>query len=129
MDAMPPLPVELAARFTAAIEAAFGAEYAGTDPVLRRSQQPRFGDYQANAAMALGKRVGAPPRDVAARIVEHLDTADLVESTEIAGPGFINVHVRPDALAPALPEAASHDRLAVPKAAAPETVVVDYSSP
>ena len=126
---MPPLPVELASRFSAAIEAAFGTEYAGTDPVLRRSQQPRFGDYQANAAMALGKRVGAPPRDVAARIVEHLDAGDLVESTEIAGPGFINVHVRPEALAAALAEAASHDRLAVPETPAPETVVVDYSSP
>src|SRR3954454_12241719 len=106
MDAMPPLPVELAARFTAAIEAAFGSDYAGTDPVLRRSQQPKFGDYQANAAMALGKRVGSSPRDVATRIVEHLDGGNLIESTEIAGPGFINVHQRADALAAALAEAA-----------------------
>src|SRR3954453_2128437 len=55
---MPPLLPELSARFAAAIETAYGAEYAGTDPVIRRSQQAKFGDFQANAAMALAKRVG-----------------------------------------------------------------------
>ena len=43
-----------------------GAEFRDADPVLRRSAQPRFGDYQANAAMALAKKVGRTPRDLAA---------------------------------------------------------------
>src|SRR4051794_41460448 len=113
MDGMPPLPVELAARFSAAIEAAFGTEYTGTDPVIRRSQQPQFGDYQANAAMALGKRVGAPPRDVAARIIEHLDVDDMCEPPEVAGPGFVNVRLRTGAISSALAEAAGDDRAGV----------------
>src|SRR5438270_301307 len=83
---------------------------AGTDPVLRRSQQPKFGDYQVNAAMALGKQVGAAPRDVAARIAEHLDGDELVENVEIAGPGFINVRIRPAALASALASALADER-------------------
>src|SRR5581483_7864440 len=64
-------------RLSAAIEAAFGAEYAGTDPVLRRSD--KGGDYQANAAMALAKRVGRPPREVAEAIVAAADLTDVVD--------------------------------------------------
>ena len=60
----------LTERFQRALEKAFGAEYADADPVIRPSQ---FADFQANAALALGKRLGDKPRDVAQRIVEHLD--------------------------------------------------------
>ena len=68
---------------TAAIDSAFGSEYAETDAVLRPSQHA---DAQANAAMALAKRVGKPPRDVAAAIVEAADLDDCCERIEIAGP-------------------------------------------
>src|SRR3954468_18326029 len=110
---MPPLLPELSARFSSAIEAAYGAEFAGIDPVIRRSQQAKFGDFQANAAMALGKRLGAPPRDVAARLVEAVDIADLAEPLEIAGPGFINIRLLPDTLAQALAEVATDDRMGI----------------
>ncbi len=61
--------------------------------MIRRARTPRFGDYQANFAMPLGKRLGRPPRDVAAEIVARLDVADLCEPPEIAGPGFINLRL------------------------------------
>ena len=64
--------------------------------LVRRSQDPKFGDYQANFAMPLGKQLGRPPRDVAAEIVARLDVADLCEPPEIAGPGFINLRLRDD---------------------------------
>lgn len=108
-------------RLEAAIEAAFGADYAGTDPVLRRSD--KGGDYQANAAMALAKRVGQPPRDVAAAIVEHADLTGLVDEVEVAGPGFINLTLNADFLASCVSDTTA------PRAEHPETVVVDYSSP
>src|SRR3954452_13595082 len=119
----------LAERFSSAIVAAFGAELAGTDPLIRRSQQPQFGDYQANVAMSLAKRVGAAPREVAARIIEHLDVADLCDPPEVAGPGFVNIRLRPDAIVAALAEAAADERAGVLPAARPQRVVVDYSSP
>src|SRR6478609_2985649 len=96
----------LAERFSSAIVAAFGPEHAGTDPLIRRSQQPQFGDYQANVAMSLAKSVGAPPREVAAAIIEHLDIGDLCTTVEVAGPGFVNMTLRADAIAAALTQAA-----------------------
>src|SRR5688500_3446250 len=88
----------LAERFAAALGSAFGPEHASTDPVIRRSAQPQFGDYQANAAMALGKQLGKPPREIAAAIVENLDLADVCSTVEIAGPGFINLTLSDDFL-------------------------------
>ncbi len=116
----------LATRLSEAIAAAFGSEYAGEDPVLRPSQHA---DAQANAAMALAKRVGQSPRDVAGAIVEHAALDDLVERTEIAGPGFINVWLRPSALAAAVATIASDVRAGIAHVGAPERVVIDYSSP
>ena len=107
-------------RLEAAIQAAFGPDYAGTDPVLRRSDKA---DYQANAAMALAKRVGQPPRDVATAIVEHADLADLVPSVEVAGPGFINLTLTGEFLGTCVADTTA------PRAEHPETVVVDYSGP
>ena len=63
------------------------------------SQDAKFGDYQANCAMPLGKRLGKPPREIAAQLVAALDVADLCEPPEIAGPGFINLRLKDDWLA------------------------------
>src|SRR5690349_18422803 len=72
---MPDIQQILTERFSAALSAAFGPELAGTDPILRPSAKPEFGDYQANLAMGLGKQLGLKPRDVAQKIVEKLDRA------------------------------------------------------
>jgi arginyl-tRNA synthetase len=123
-----PLPL-LTERLQAAIAAALGPEHAGTDPVLRRSQQARFGDYQANVAMALARRVGHPPREVALAIVDHLDAGDLCSKVEVAGPGFVNLTLRDDVLDRAASELAADDRLGVSTDVPARTVVIDYSSP
>ena len=105
-----------------------GPEAADADPVLRRSDRPGV-DYQANAAMALAKKAGRNPRELAEAIVGAAVLDDLVETVEVAGPGFINLTLRPDYLASEVEATAADDRLSVPTAAAPETVVIDYSSP
>jgi arginyl-tRNA synthetase len=89
----------LDAALRAGIVAAFGEAYADADPLIRPSQNPEFGDFQANAAMGLAKRLGQKPRDVAAAIVAAVDLADLAESLEIAGPGFINIRLKTDTIA------------------------------
>lgn len=116
----------LARALQAAITAAFGAEHAATDPSLRRSSHA---DYQANAAMALGKRLGKPPREVAAAIVANLDVGGICRKVEIAGPGFVNLTLDDAYLTGELAETAGGGRLGVAPAAEPETVVVDYSGP
>jgi arginyl-tRNA synthetase len=105
------------------------------------AQDSRFGDYQANGAMALAKRLKQKPRDVAERILAHLDVSDprasqssICEKPEIAGPGFINLRLRPDWVSHQLGEINkvpenTDDRLGVPRAGKPERVVVDYSAP
>jgi arginyl-tRNA synthetase len=118
--------VAVGARLSAAIEAAFGADYANEDAVLRPSQHA---DAQANAAMGLGKRVGQAPRDVAETILANATLDDLCERTEIAGPGFINLWIRPEVLAAAVVAVADDDHCGVTLAANPECVVIDYSSP
>jgi len=116
----------LTTRFTAAVAAAFGAEHAGTDPLLRRSDRA---DYQANIAMGLGKKVRRPPRDVAFAIAERLDVADICERVEIAGPGFLNLTLKSDFLAAEAIAVSADARLGVMPLAEPETVVIDYSAP
>jgi len=97
--------------------------------LVRPSQDPKFGDYQANLAMPLGKRLRRPPREVAAEIVARLDLADLCEPPEIAGPGFINLRLRTDRLAARLAAAVGDPRLGVPTVARPRVFVVDFSAP
>jgi arginyl-tRNA synthetase len=93
------------------------------------SQDAKFGDYQANLAMPLGKRLGKPPRQVAAELVAHVDVSDCCEPPEIAGPGFINLRLKDNWLSEQLAATAGGDRLGVARATKPRTVVIDYSSP
>src|SRR5438067_6917265 len=97
--------------------------------MIRPAQDPKFGDYQANFAMPLGKQLGKPPREVAAQIVGQAKLDDLCQPPEIAGPGFINLRMRDDWLAAELNRAVLDERLGIPPAEQPRTVVVDYSSP
>lgn len=115
----------LVPRLSAAIEHAFGPEYRDEDPVLRPSQ---FADVQSNASLALAKRVGMSPRDVAARIVENLDVAGVCSGVEISGPGFINLQLDDAWIAAQATSTAADPRLGV----APQDglrVVIDYSAP
>jgi arginyl-tRNA synthetase len=96
------------------------------DPVLRRSQRA---DFQANGALALARRLGRDPRELAAEILRHARLEDVCASVEVAGPGYLNLTVDDDLLGRMLAELGRDDRLGVPTAASPETAVVDYSAP
>ncbi|HAD62263.1 MAG TPA: arginine--tRNA ligase, partial [Planctomycetaceae bacterium] len=97
--------------------------------MIKSSQDPKFGDYQANCAMPLGKKLGQPPRDIAAQIVERLDVADFCEPPEVAGPGFINLKLKEEWLTEQVNGILVDDRLGVTPVSEPKHVVVDYSSP
>ena len=108
-------------RFRQALQP-FVADPADLLSMIRPAQDPRFGDYQANCAMPLGKRLRKPPREVAAEIIARLDVADLCEPPEIAGPGFINLRLRTEWLADCLHKAARDERAGVTRVATPRTL-------
>lgn len=126
MPATDPLAI-LTERFRAAIRAAFPALEGEIDPLIAPSKQAQLADFQCNAAMSLGKRVGQNPRQVAQAIVARADLAPIAEplsEQSIAGPGFINIRLRSEALAELL-SAMDGPALGVAPAATPGTTVVD----
>jgi arginyl-tRNA synthetase len=116
----------LAQRVSAALGAAFGPEYEAADPVIRPSS---FADYQSNAALPLAKKLGRPPRDIAADIIAHLDLEGVAEPPEVSGPGFINLRLLPGWIAAEATSELVHPRLGVEPADQAKLVVVDYSGP
>lgn len=123
---MPDPQLVLAARVQAALGAAFGPDYSGEDPVIRPSQ---FADFQANVALPLAKRLGRRPREVASELAERLDVADVCESVEVSGPGFINLTLRDGWVAAQTDAMLADERLGVPRVDEPRRLVVDYSAP
>jgi len=99
------------------------------DPLLRPTQDPAFGDYQLNAAMALSKRLGKKPRDVAEPLAAALGDRPELAAAEVAGPGFVNLRLADPWLGEVLTAMLADDDLGVPPVDQPETIVVDYSSP
>ncbi|MHB8972678.1 MAG: arginine--tRNA ligase [Pirellulaceae bacterium] len=97
--------------------------------LIRPAQDPRFGDYQANLAMPLGKRLQQPPREVAQQVVARLQVDDLCEPPTVAGPGFINLRLRDGWLSDQVRQIARDPRLGIARVTSPRTFVVDYSSP
>jgi len=98
--------------------------------MLLPAQDAKFGDYQANFAMPLGKKLGKPPRDIAQQLVAAANLADVCEPLEVAGPGFINLRLKNDWIVEQLTAASRDtDRNGVAAAASPRTIVIDYSSP
>jgi arginyl-tRNA synthetase len=120
--------LEIGRRVAASLRAAAGVEITPVEAVVRPSTRPGV-DYQCNVAMSLAKKLGMPPRELAAKIVEHLDSADLVEPPEIAGPGFINLVLTRDWLRRRAGELLADVRLGVPDAAEPRRYAIDYGSP
>ena len=116
----------LARRVQDALGAAFGTEYAAADPVIRPSS---FADFQSNAALPLAKKLGRPPRDVAAEIIGHLDLAGVAEPPQVSGPGFINLTLTPEWIAAQASSELTDPRLGTPAADPAQRIVVEYSSP
>src|SRR6266487_152854 len=96
---------------------------------LTPASDPRFGDYQTNAALVLGKQRGENPRVLAEKIVARFATDDLCEPPAVAGPGFINFTLRPRAVAEKTVEVLRDDRLGIAEAKSPLRVVIDFGSP
>ncbi|WP_336220870.1 arginine--tRNA ligase [Citrobacter amalonaticus] len=101
---------------------------ADCEPQVRQSAKVQFGDYQANGMMAVAKKLGMAPRQLAEQVLTHLDLSGIASKVEIAGPGFINIFLDPAFLAEHVEQALLSDRLGVAKPAK-QTVVVDYSAP
>ena len=116
----------LADRVRAALGAAFGADYAGADPLIRVSS---FADFQSNAALPLAKKLRKSPREVADEIVSHLDVGDISDAPTVSGPGFINFTLRAQWIGDAATRLLADPRLGTPLTDAPQTVIVEYSSP
>ena len=96
---------------------------------LTPATDARFGDYQTNAALILGKQRGEKPRDVADKILAHLDVGNISEIPTVAGAGFINFTLRPDAVAKKAAETLQDERLGVARSTSPRRIVIDFGSP
>ncbi|EBB5495951.1 arginine--tRNA ligase [Salmonella enterica] len=101
---------------------------ADCEPQVRQSAKVQFGDYQANGMMAVAKKLGMAPRQLAEQVLTHLDLSGIVSKVEIAGPGFINIFLEPAFLAEQVQQALASDRLGVSQPTR-QTIVVDYSAP
>jgi arginyl-tRNA synthetase len=120
---------QLKSKVQQALIAAFGTEFAETDPILVPASNPKFGDYQANLSLSLSKKMGKQPRAIAQEIVDQLDVSDICEAPEIAGPGFINLRLKTDYIEAQLNAIQADARLGVAKTQHPQREIVDFSSP
>lgn len=97
--------------------------------LVRETQDPKFGDYQANCVMPLRKDLGGNPRQIADQIVAELPDPSIFSSIEVAGPGFINLRLSNDFLAGRLLALLQEDPIKIEASTPPQTMVIDYSSP
>jgi arginyl-tRNA synthetase len=115
----------LAKKLSGALAAA-GLPDAGE---LTPTTDPRFGDYQTNAALVLGKQRGENPRELAEKIIGQLNVGDLCEPPVVAGPGFINFTLRSSAVAEKTARILGDERLGVAETESPRRIVIDFGSP
>lgn len=99
------------------------------DPLLRPTEDARFGDYQANAAMGLAKTLKKNPRQLAQELIDQLQMADLCDAIEIAGPGFINFKLSRTFLQNQLLAMSADERLGIDRVSRAQKCLVDFSSP
>jgi arginyl-tRNA synthetase len=111
---------------TARLQAAFDLIEPGADPVLRSSDRA---DFQVNGVLPLAQRLGRNPRELAAEVLASAQLDDICETAEVSGPGFVNLMLSTSYVCRQLASMANDERLGVPVAERPETVVVDYSAP
>lgn len=112
-----------------AIVSALGPEFADTDPLIQVVSPPHFGDYQANFALGLAKKLGKKPVEIAQQVLEHFHQPEICQQVVISGPGFINILLSDDFLQRNLQTIVNDERLGIIKVGSPQRVVVEYSSP
>lgn len=131
---MKPIQQLISDAFRQAIQNALSLD---AEPMVAPAQNPKFGDYQCNAAMGLVRSVSkqtgtkANPRQIAEQIKAAAEPLlqDMASELSIAGPGFINVRLKSDWLADRVASARNNARFDLPLTETPQTVVVDYSGP
>ena len=101
----------------------------GSSAVIKQSAKAKFGHYQANGVMGAAKKLQMNPRKLANKVLEALDLSDIADKVEIAGPGFLNIHLKPEWLSQRLEDALDHETLNIDQVTEPQTVVIDYSGP
>ena len=119
-------------KIESALQAAASAVLPDADVsivLVRPCPDPKFGDYQSNALMALAKVRKMNPRQLATDVLAKLNVSAVCEKVEIAGAGFLNFRLKNAVLTGALAAAARGEHLFFEKAAQPQTVVIDFSSP
>jgi arginyl-tRNA synthetase len=116
-------------RLTNAMQKASGLENCAA--MLKPTTDQKFGDYQANGVMAVAKQLKTNPRQLAEKVVGQLDVSDMCEQPEVAGPGFINLRLKPDFIAKRILDINSDisERLSISKVQDPKIIVVDFSGP
>lgn len=120
--------MSLQALITERVDAAFRVLEIESPSLVQPAGRPEFGDYQINGVMGAAKARRTNPRALAEQLLAQLDLSDIASRLEIAGPGFINIHLAPEFLAARLEAARQDARLGVPQQDA-KRVVIDYSGP
>ncbi len=124
---MPTIRQALESRVSQAIADVTGIE--DNQAHVIQASRPEFGDYQANGVMAIARKAGGNPRELAQRVVDQLDQGDLIERAEVAGPGFINLFLADRWLGEQAAQRLTEPESAIDQVDEPQTVVIDYSSP
>ncbi|MGB7439801.1 MAG: arginine--tRNA ligase [Coleofasciculaceae cyanobacterium] len=126
---MNPVIEQIKIKFTQSLTMTFGSELPEVSPIVVSASNSKFGDYQSNVALSLSKPLGKKPRELAEQIIQNLDITDICQPPLIAGPGFINLTLKPSYLQDHLNTIHTDLRLGVDPAKHPLRVVVDFSSP
>lgn len=120
---------QLAAWLKQALTAAFGETVKDITPRVQPATDSKFGDFQCNDAMQLAKLLHKAPRMISEAVVHAIPLPEMLSKIEVAGPGFINMTVRPEWLVGQVKELAQTDRFGIPNIGKDKTIVIDYSSP
>lgn len=114
----------------AEVEQAFSANGLTDQPIILQPAKNRdFGDYQINGVMGAAKKTRQNPRELAQRVADALQQNPLIATAEVAGPGFINLKLRPEKLAQYIKTSLQDEHLGIARNSKPQTIVIDYSSP
>lgn len=114
----------------AEVEQAFSANGLTDQPIILQPAKNRdFGDYQINGVMGAAKKTRQNPRELAQKVANALQLNPLIATAEVAGPGFINIKLRPEKLAQYIKDSLQDEHLGIARNSKPQTIVIDYSSP
>ena len=114
----------------AEVEQAFSANGLIDQPIILQPAKNRdFGDYQINGVMGAAKKTKQNPRELAQKVADALQQNPLIATAGVAGPGFINLKLRPEKLAQYIKDSLQDEHLGIARNSKPQTIVIDYSSP